>query len=77
MKPELANQLYKGEKARNQILTKQNDELKRQVNKLTRDIIDQNDLQAANKEYQEVILKYEKQSRIREEEYENMQTAIK
>lgn len=76
-KPDTIHQLYKGEKTRNQLLTKQVNDLKQQVESMKDELHEAKLLRATNKEYQQLILRYEEQSRIREEEYENMQTAVR
>jgi hypothetical protein len=72
IKPELANQLYKGEKARNLIFQKQVNDLKLQLGSYGEELREANVLKKENSDYQQLILKYEEQSRIREFEYENM-----
>lgn len=52
MKPELLNQLYKGEKARNQVLTKQVGDLKLQLAAYGEDLKEANQIRMENKEYQ-------------------------
>lgn len=77
IKPDHIQQLYKGEKTRNQLLTKQVNDLKQQIESMREEIKELRKIRATNNEYQQLILKYEEQSRIREEEYENMQTAVR
>ena len=52
-------QLYKGEKARNQILQKQNRDLKNQMSAYTEDMREVSELRKKTKDYELLILKYE------------------
>ena len=52
-------------------------DLKLQVESCNQELQEAAQLRTTNKEYQQLILKYEDQSRIREEEYENMQVAVR
>ncbi len=65
-------QLYKGEKARNQVLERANKDLKLQLATYGDEIKQIENLKIANKEYSQLILKYETQSKTREIEYNNM-----
>ena len=59
MNQELANQLYKGEKARNQVLNKQVSDLKLQLSTFGIEINEARKMKIENDQYRQLILKYE------------------
>ena len=75
--PELLEQLYKGEKARNQLLVKQVNDLKLELNAFGAEIKQAAVIRQECQEYQQLILRYEQQSRLKDEEYQQMHKQVR
>lgn len=70
-------QLYRGEKARNQLLQKKVSDLQAKLHTQREQLVEALALRRQNKEFRELILKYEEQQIIKDQELEAMQLAIK